>query len=159
LGISVWAIMRTNAAERRKDSLRARGIAVAIYPELLKLTPIVDDIRQRLVQLKKEQSGQVGQSIAWITQTAQIAVPPMLERNVDNLYLLDEPAGPACLQLVNILLQYNTLVADMSGRIIQMNAQQWPEAIGHFDQHLDLVASLTLKSATLVQKIHDRVQG
>jgi hypothetical protein len=36
LVISVWATWRVGAAERRRSRLQAHGIAVAIYPELLK---------------------------------------------------------------------------------------------------------------------------
>src|SRR5271165_585247 len=50
LGISVWATWRVGAAERKRDRLQAHGIAVAIYPELLKLQVTVDYIRKGLQQ-------------------------------------------------------------------------------------------------------------
>src|SRR5258708_3422376 len=114
LVISVVALWQTNAVERRRDRMRARGIAVAVYPELLKLCDAVRDTDQGLARLKQRSTTLVGQAIGATVQTGVIAVPYMLERNVDNLYLLGEPAGPACLQLVNVLNQYNALVMDVA---------------------------------------------
>jgi hypothetical protein len=46
LGISVWAAWRAGAADRKRDRLQARGITVAIDPELLKLQVTVDYIKK-----------------------------------------------------------------------------------------------------------------
>ncbi len=159
LGISVWAVWQTNAGERRKDRLRAHGIAVAIYPELLKLTGVLQNVRDSLARLKTNSRVLVGQTIAATVQTGKVPIPPMLERNVDNFYLLGEPAGPTCLQLVSILLQYNSLVEDVAARIVIMNAQQWPEAIEHLESHLDLIFQVVSKCAEDVRPIHDAVKG
>ena len=146
-------------AERRRDKLRARSIAVATYPEILKLADAIDDIRRALAQLKKTPPEIVGQSVAYRVQMLTVPVPPMLERNVDNFYLLDEPAGPACLQLVNILLQYNSLVERNSNRVVSMNAQQWPEALKQLENRLDLISEVVSKCKAEVQPLHDAIKG
>jgi hypothetical protein len=98
LAISVWAVLRANAVERRRDNIRAHGIAVAIYPEILRIPVEVENVFTRLADLRANYGHLVGQSIAVNFQMAQITLPSMLERNVDNLYYLGEPAGPACLK-------------------------------------------------------------
>src|SRR5258707_2045088 len=93
LGISVWAVLRSDAAQRRSDRLQTRAIAVAIYPEILKLEIVVKDTSERLGKLIEMHGGKlVGQTLAADIYNGQVAVPPMLERNIDRLFLLGEPA-------------------------------------------------------------------
>ena len=159
LGISVWAVLHANAAEKRRDKLKARGIAVAIFPELLKLDDTIENARSTLERLKSNPRVLVGQAIAATVAGGQIAIPPMVDRNVDGLYLLGEPAGPSCLQLISILLQYNALVIDVASRMMVMNADQWKEGIEHLESHLTLVAAVVAKCQSAVRPIHDAVRG
>jgi hypothetical protein len=85
LGISAWAVVRTGAAERRRDRLKARSIAVAIYPEFLKLQVLIADIPAHLERLKQTERV-VGQNVAYKVMGAQLEMPAMVERNIDNLY-------------------------------------------------------------------------
>ena len=157
--ISVVAIWQSNAVERKRDRLRAHGIAVAIYPELLKLADTLKVTHENFQQLKLRNSALVGQSIASMVHTGTVSIPFMLDRNVDNLYLLGDPACPACLQLVHVLLQYNDLVQDIAARVVMMNAQQWPEAVDHLDSHLHLISAVVDKSVSGVRPIHDSVKA
>ena len=50
--------------------------------------------------------------------------------------MLGDVEGPFYLQLVNELLQYNSLVDEIATRIATMNASQWPEAIEQLETHL-----------------------
>jgi hypothetical protein len=159
LVISVVAIWQSNAVERKRNKLRAHGIAVAIYPELLKLAATLKFTHENFQQLKLRNSALVGQSIAAMVHTGTISIPFVLDRNVDNLYLLGEPVGPARLQLVNVLLQYSDLVRDIAGRVVMMNAQQWPEAVDHLDSHLNLISVVVDKYVVDVRPIHDSVKG
>ncbi len=156
--ISVWAVLRTGAVERRKDKLRARAIAVAIYPEVLNLESVVNWMQSYLNDLRKIDSA-VGQSVAANVSNAHITMPAMIERNIDNLYLLGEPAGPTALQLVNLLGQYNSLVVDVSQRMMAMNAEQWKPSIGRLDAALDALAGTLRKAADDIRPIHDAVKG
>jgi hypothetical protein len=98
LGISVWAVWWTGATGRRRDRLELRGLAVAVFPEIVMLKTSVQNVRDNLLSIKKRYAGQVGQSVGAVLQlSAPIQVPPMMERNTDKLFLLGEAAGPSCL--------------------------------------------------------------
>jgi hypothetical protein len=108
LGLGVWSVRATGAAQRRRDRLELRGLAVAIYPELLMLPTTIQSVRVRLVLLV----GQTGaQSFpATMELAVHIQLPPMVERNIDKLFLLGDAAGPSCLSVVRVIFQYNETV-------------------------------------------------
>jgi hypothetical protein len=140
--------------------LQSHGIAVAIYPEILKLEVLIPSTRDTLVRLKEQNSHLVGQNVAFdVQRMGRIEIPPMLDRNIDRLFMLGDIAGPACLQLVNVLLQYNTLVDEIAARIVSMNAGQWMEAIGHLEHHLTLLDGVVTKCKHEVAPLHDAVRG
>jgi hypothetical protein len=125
LAISVWAVWWTGASSRRRDRLELRGIAVAIYPEIKMLETSVGQVREGLIDLKKTYANQVGQGIAATLQmTATIPIPPMMDRNIDRLFLLGDIAGPSCVHLVRLLIQYNEFVERLASRLVTLNAQQ-----------------------------------
>lgn len=160
LGISVWATLKATAGDKRRDRLQSHGIAVAIYPEILKLEAIIPSTRDALVEFKERNSHLVGQSVSSSVQLkGYIQIPPMLDRNIDRLFMLGNIAGPACLQLVNLLLQYDTLVDEIAARIVSMNVGQWTEAIGHLEQHLILLDGVVAKCKHEVAPLHDSVTG
>jgi len=160
LGISVWAIWRVGAAERRRDQLQARGIAVAIYPELLKLQVTVGYVKKGLQQQKALAGNLVGQSVAAsIQELAQIPMPPMIDRNIDRLFMLGGVAGPSCLQLVGSLLQYNTLVEEFAARMMSMNAEQWTSRVPYLEENISLVSKAIEKCEREVWPIHNAIKG
>jgi len=160
LFISVVAIRRTGADERRRARLELRGLAVAIYPEIGMLKITSQSVRGMLPQIVEQFKGYVGSSVAATVQnSASIAVPPMLDRYTDKLFLLGEVAGPACLHLVRMLLQYNQVVEAMAARLPSLNYDQWPEALGHIEKHLTLLDAIIDKCEHEVKPIHDAVEG
>jgi hypothetical protein len=160
LFISVVAIRRTGADERRRTFLELRGIAVAVYPEIGMLKITSQSVRDWLPTVKEQFKGYVGSSVAATVQnSASIAVPPMLDRYTDKLFLLGEIAGPACLHLVRMLLQYNQVVEAMAARLPMLNADEWPEALGHIEKHLTLLDAIIAKCEHEVKPIHDAVEG
>ena len=146
---------------KQKDLLQAHGIAVAIYPEILKLKLIVEDARKQLTQLNEKFLGrQPGQTIAaHVGQVMTIQIPPMLDRNIDRLFMLGDLAGPTCVQLVNVLLQYDTLVQNVTSRMMMLNADQWPEAVKQLQEHLTLLEGVVAKCKHEVRLIHDAIKG
>jgi hypothetical protein len=91
--------------------MQSRAIALAIYPETLKLATTIEDKRQVLARSRENISKQFGQTVAAeIHSQAIIEIPIFLERYVDRFFLLGEPTGSVCLQLYSILLQYDTFV-------------------------------------------------
>lgn len=156
--ISVLALVRGNAADRRRERLQRQGIAVAVYPEILKLEVLIENAREGLGRLRSNPHHLVGQSVAHdLQQTAKISLPPMLERNIDKLFMLGGLAGVSCLQLVNVIWQHNALADELAARVAMMNATQWPEAIGHLEQHLGLLEGVVAKCKHEVGPIHDEV--
>ncbi|MDR3528102.1 MAG: hypothetical protein P4L57_12570 [Rhizomicrobium sp.] len=158
LVISAWAVVSTGAEERRRDRLRARSIAVAIYPELLKLDVVIDQMTRHVERLKT-MDRVVGQNVASAVYGAQLTIPTMIERNIDNVYLLGEPAGPAILQLVNMISQYNDIVVAISQRMVALDANQWRDAVDEVLPHLAFLSRVTKKATEDVQPLHDSVKG
>jgi hypothetical protein len=160
LVISVWAAWRTGAVERQRDLLQARGIAVAIYPEILKLKETACDTRRDLAQHQSVAGHLVGQSVAATIQgLAHIDVPPMIDRNIDRLFMLGGTAGPTCLQLVGILYQYNTFVDQLVARMMMMNSEQWNAAVPRLRDHLTLLDQVIEKCEHEVGPLHAAIKG
>lgn len=103
LVLSVWSIHKQGSTERKRDELQKQGIAVSIYIELLKLSGVIAEIQAKLHKLEG----------TWEPAMVQIPIPPMIDRNIDRLYMLGKSAGPSCLQLVATMFQYNTMVDQM----------------------------------------------
>jgi hypothetical protein len=149
------------AAMAARDRLQAQGIAVAIYPELLKLPTVIDNIRKHLDQIIAQLAGkQPGQFVAGNLQiSASIMMPAMLGRSIDLLFMLGESAGPACLQLVGLMLQYDALIQEITARMMMLNANQWAEGVRHLQDHLTLLDSVVAKCEHDVRPIHDAIRG
>jgi len=159
LGISVWAALRVGAAERRRYRVQTLSIAVAIYPEILKLEVILKDTSERLGNIVSAHAGKlVGQSVGALIHSQQIAIPPMLERNVDRLFMLGEEAGPSCLELVNVLLQYNEFVEAIAGRSMMMDANQWAEGVHELQEHLRSLEGVLAKCERDVGPLHGTIK-
>jgi hypothetical protein len=144
------------AAAARKDRLQARGIAVAIYSDILELKIIIEKSRTRIIEITRSFSGELpGQNIsALVQEVGSIEMPRMLNSNIDLLFMLSEPAGPACLQLVSLLFQYDALVKDITSRIVTRNADEWAEKdIRHLEEHLTSLEEVVTKCKNEVQAI------
>lgn len=140
LAISVWAVWWASAASRLRDRLELRGIAVAIYPEIEMLAVSTGQVREGILAIKRNNAQQVGQGVAATLQvTTKIPMPPMMERNIDRLLLLGEVAGPSCVHLARLLIQYNEFVDRLASHIVMLNTQQWPEAVNQLEGHLSLL--------------------
>jgi hypothetical protein len=160
LCISVWAVWWTGAVARRRDRLELRGLAVAVYPDIVMLKTSIQNVRDGLAFLKKRDRGLVGQSVAASLQlTAYIQVPPMIERNIDKLFILGDIAGPSCLHLARLLQQYNALSERIAARVVVLSAEQWVEAADHLEEHLALLDKVVEKCEHEVRPIHDAIKG
>ena len=128
IGISVLSLLRGSAAERRRERLQRQGIAVAIYAELLKLPILIQNAREAIDKLKANPNRLVGQSIAAeLLNSSMLTLPPMMERNIDHLFMLGVP-GVACLQLVSVIWQHNALANDIAARVATPGAMVVVEA-------------------------------
>jgi hypothetical protein len=160
LVISVWAVLWTSAATRRRERLELRGVAVAIYPEIAMLKVTTQNVRLGIAALRERYGNLIGQSVAASLElTTIIQVPPMLERNIDRLFILGDVAGPSCLHLVRFIMQYNATAERIIAHVATLNAEQWLEAVGHIEQHLGLLDKVIEKCEREVKPIHDSVKG
>jgi hypothetical protein len=156
LGLSYWAVRATGAEQRNRDLLEQRGIGVAIYPELLMLPTLVGNVRQNLPRLALVDGDQ---SFALhLERAAIIQIPPMIDRNIDKLFLLGNAAGPACLSLVRFITQYNDLVHRLAASSFMMDVSQKKQSFEQIEQHLALLEKIIEKCAHDVRPIHDAVK-
>ncbi|QYA05014.1 hypothetical protein [Rhizobium sp. B21/90] len=160
LVISVIAIVRSDAVVRRRDRLEIKSLVVAIYPEIQMLRESVDTARANIAGLKAEFGQLVGQSIAATVQyKTYLPIPAMMDRYTDKLFILGDVAGPTCIHLVRLLMQYNDFAAQVASSIISMNAQQWLVAIDQLDEHLVLLLHVIEKGEREVQPLHATISG
>lgn len=81
-------------------------------------------------------------------------MPRMLNSNIDLLFMLSEPAGPACLQLVSLLFQYDALVRDITSRMVNWHADEWAaKDIQRLEEHLTSLEEVVTKCKNAVQPI------
>lgn len=155
---AIVALILAGRGERRKTRLELRGIAVAVYPEIVMLKATVQTVRERLGDLVESARRQVGQSIAAQMQLiAHIQIPPMLDRNTDRLFILGDLAGPSCIHLVRLITQYNTTVENLASHMMVLNAEQSAEALSQLEQHLDLLDKVIDTCEHHVRPVHDSV--
>lgn len=160
LAISVWAVWWTNASTRRRDRLELRGLAVAIYPEIQMLKVRTASVRKSIADSKKHYGTLVGQNVAaGLHMATSIAVPPMIDRNTDRLFLLGDTAGPSCVHLVRLLMQYGDFLEGFMQYVMTLNAEQWHSAIDQLNEHLALLDGVVDKCEAEVRPIHDSVMG
>jgi hypothetical protein len=145
------------AALSRKDRLQARSLAVAIQPELLQLK-----VRhERAMKIISEEFPKAKGSTASTAQivslilSAQIGVPPLLNRTVDQLYVLED-AGPALLQSISVILQYDGLIRTLADQIRE-NVDSFNPAAHQRDLagQLYVIAQDIAEAERLIAPIHD----
>ena len=72
--------------------------------------------------------------------------------------MLGKRAGPSCLQLINVMLQYNAFVDEIAARTAIMNANQWAEGISHLEAHLKLLDGVIDKCEQEVAPMHNAIK-
>jgi hypothetical protein len=107
-------------ATERTKRLEARGVAVAVDLGFQTLETDIKRARNNLERLKTDASTKdvAGQTImAGAATIAKIASPPILERNVDRLFMLGDEAGPLCLSLIHMLYEHDVRVDASTNRM------------------------------------------
>jgi hypothetical protein len=155
LFIAVWGTLRADKAAKRRDRLQARCIATAIYPDILSIEVGLGRVRGMLKQLVSISATMVGQHYMADLNVAQIEIPPLLTRNVDNLYLLGEQAGPTCLQLVSVILQYNDLVQSAAAQLADKAKGEWTDLLHALEGHLTAIETLLGQAQKEIGPVHD----
>jgi hypothetical protein len=146
---------RQVTALRRRDRLQARGIAVAVYPELMEIQVALDRTRNILSNNFPAVSGGIKLSILQVVQSAKIDLPAMLARNADNFYVV-EPGAASLFQIVSYILQYNDLI-DTLAKQIDENPGRFDAAKHHHDLsgHLTMIGKAVADARQELAPIHD----
>jgi hypothetical protein len=136
-------------AERR---LKARALAVAIFPELLeiqvKLDRALDIISNKLVT-------DLGSRVQFHLDQMKIETPPILRSSLDNLYLLGDAAGVPLMQLISVSEQYERLREKATIGIIpgvQLDPSDIKKAL---QPHLEVIGRLVGEAEQGLHPIHD----
>lgn len=156
--VAIWSTFKIERDRRRaavKDRrLRARGLALAIYPELMELKAKVMGSRSFLDNVVPRLLGdwQLNE-----LSRAKLEVPPTLERSLDEMWLLGEKAASPILQAVSVSSQFDRMVDrwvdDMNkGRSFEPGPEKVLERLR---SHLDVVGRLIEEAETAIAPIHD----
>jgi hypothetical protein len=117
--------------EERVRSLRARSLALAIYPELLEMKAKIARARG-------------------FDPLQRASIPPVLIESVDRLYLLEE-AGGEIQQFLAIVRQYNRMAEEIIGM------PHTVEQIESLARHLDVADATLVRTLEMILPIHDGV--
>jgi hypothetical protein len=161
LGISVWAVLRQGAAERQRERVRARGIAVAIYPGLLKLDVELRRAHNTLhAPLPNRLEGLSGVQAELITAIT-VTLPSIIERHYDSLFVLGEPAGSTTIQLVSVLVQYCEMVVTAHQRMREKGFQVEviQRNIKPLKAHVELLRRTVAAAIAEVGPVYDPIKG
>jgi hypothetical protein len=148
LFIAVWGTLRADRSARRQAHLRARGIATAILPDIAEMAS--DFSTARIPLMTAALSGPDAAIAAF--HAARVEIPPLLMRNVDNLYLLGEPAGPTCLRLVSTMQKYNNALRSYAALGDDRQAI-WSIIMGSIDKQTKTIEPLLAQAQQHVAKL------
>ena len=121
---------RRDEAERH---LKARSLAIALYPELL-------EMKEKIIAARRR-SGKFSPS--------KLGIPPVLLQSIDRLYLLGE-AGAAIQQFVATSRQFERLVEELRTTLALMMGRDTD-----LTPDLDDMENTLTKAMDLLRPIHD----
>jgi hypothetical protein len=109
-------------------------------------------IRQEFPQIKPTN---LNTNVAYVINTAAIEIPPMLNRSVDQLYLLGE-AGKSIMQLYSVMMQYNSLIKRLCDEAIKDVSSFNPsKAADNLNGHLRVIGTDIAAAEKQIEAFHD----
>lgn len=143
IGVAIWVPLkqrRDERAEREAERLlKARAVVVLIAPELLELEAQVETV---LSQFAAAPPTMMGGAFSFLLAQAGMSVPTMLERSIDRLYLLGDPAGSTLLQLVSVTAQYGRLYERAPLGLTPTASIDAADRLRHLKPHVELMKTL-----------------
>jgi hypothetical protein len=143
--LAVIAAVLVPASQARRASLqreadrrlRAKSLAIAIYPELLHIRAVHRHIHRRLLALIDQKRRKYGGPTAHLAGTDladhmqgfQIPVTDTLRAMVPNFYLLGEPLGPQIQRCIGRSMKYNDLLHTLLASSMRIDMQELPSFI------------------------------
>jgi len=133
--VLVPALQARNARRQREaeQRLRAKSLAIAIYPELLHIRIAYRRIGDRLLARSEEARRPRPPRTADMhdadpaEQPARLSIPisDALRGMVPQFYLLGEPIGPAVQKCIGRSMKYNDIVHGLAGSPIEVGLPKW----------------------------------
>jgi hypothetical protein len=156
--VAIWSTLKIEYDRQRivneEKRLRARSLALSIFPELLELQAKVSGSRSLLERSARENfnNRQFNE-----LKRLQLEVPPYLKRSTDQLWLLGENAASPILQAVSVSGQYDRMVEkwveDLNrGRQLEPGPEK---ILARFASHLEVIEKLILEAKDNIGSIHD----
>ena len=154
-------------SDRRRDNadrrLKARSLALALYPEFMELTAKREKALKYLA--RGFHNHRVVQQYDLMKKGAALKIPPVLSESVDRLYLLGDEVGPNMQQILAFSTQYNRMVNavvnDLKKQASLMNVigkiikKRKPVEVGVLNRQLKAIGNLIEETEEGLGKIHD----
>jgi hypothetical protein len=157
------AANRQVEAAAKKDRLQADSIVVAISPELPLIRAVLHGrvwkiLREEFPKIMSERDP-VARFGELAPDDLQIPIPPLLNRNTDHLYLLDE-TGRSLLNLVSLMLQYNDAVDRLARHIREGIVRLDPaDHVKALSGYLEMIDEHLCEAEEKIRAIYDRVMA
>jgi hypothetical protein len=141
-------------AKRRQEAdrrLRAKSLAIAIYPELLHIRAAYRHIHRRFLALIDRKQREQGLLVAEMSradlagneQGYLVPVTEALRALVPQIYLLGEPVGPQVQRCIGRSMKYNDLMRTVLETRIRIDTRELPAFIeGGLQQVEACIASI-----------------
>lgn len=156
--IAIWStfkIARDNQkATKEERDLRARAIALAIFPEILELKAKVIGARS-ILKLSAKESLDAHRFNE--LSRLKLVVPPTLKAATEQMWLLGEKTAAPILQAVSVSDQFDRMVEKWvedlnSHRKFEPGSEELLEI---FEKHLDVAGKLIEEAESVIGPIHD----
>jgi hypothetical protein len=153
--LSVLAILIPAWTARKRNRAEKQSILAAVYPEIEMIEHEVKQIRSRIDRLFHLPKHFVGSMVAAEASVA-LYLPdlPMLERYVEQLFVLGEPAGPLCVSLFRLSIYYRSAASNVSASIASRDAGEWRKALDEICVHLDRLEMEAKRCETHLRRAH-----
>jgi hypothetical protein len=144
------------AMSDRKDCLQARCIAVRIYPEILWVKASHERASKIISDEFPKSSAGLAEQLVELIRSASIEATPLINRSLDQLYVLKE-VGASVLQLFSVILQYNAMIDGLAERTSQnVNSFDAQAFATNLSGHLSVMAQLLKEVEQKIKPIHDQ---
>lgn len=153
LFISLLSLWVSGRSERRRSQLEAHGLAVAIYPQLRRLQLTVAD-RVHDLQGRPDAPDPI-RHLRLSIQASPLPLPPLIDRQIENLYKLGKKSGPLAIATVMTVDFYNAFSEPLVSKAFILDAEEVKEAALTLKGHLDLIHAAAAAAADRAERLAD----
>jgi hypothetical protein len=147
------AVDKQIEAGDRKDRLQAHCIAVGVYPDLLWVR-VRHERASKIIRDEFPKSVALTHQLVEIIHSAKIETPPLINRNLDHLYVLKD-AGSPIIQLFSVIIQYNAIIDTLAKQSSKdVNGFDARASAANLSGHLIVIARLLEESEQKIEPYH-----